>query len=102
MTTTPIPGEALRHAQRLAEALQASGKLTAERYGHEILVNVHHGTGHMSERVSCRPDDAGVLRWHWSWGKPITGANGEPLTVDDLPALVGRIGRVVGLAVPRP
>lgn len=100
--THPIPAIALQHAERLTETLQATGRLTAERYGHEILTNTHHGIGHMSERVACRPDDAGVLRWHWSWGKPINGPNGEPLTVDDLPALAERIGRVVGSVVPRP
>lgn len=103
MTTRPITDEALRQAQRLAEALQATGRLTAERHGNDLLVNAHHGNGHLAERITCRPDDAGVLRWHWSWGKPITGTDdNESLTIDDLPALVERVGKVVGLAVPNP
>lgn len=102
-TTRPITGEALRQAQRLGEALQATGKLTAERYGNELLVNTHYGNGHLAERIACRPDGAGVLRWHWSWGKPITGPDdNEPLTVDDLPALVERVGKVIGLVKTNP
>lgn len=101
--TRPITGEALRQAQRLAAALQATGKLTAERYGHELLVNTHYGNGHLAERIACRPDDADVLRWHWSWGKPITGpGDDEPLSVDDLPALVERVAKVVGLGTANP
>lgn len=104
MTTHPIPGAVLQHAQRLADALQGTRKLTAERYGHELLVNARHGVGQMAERVSCRPDDAGVLRWWWSWGKPIVSRTDRTrvLAPSDLEELVDAIRHVVELPVPRP
>jgi hypothetical protein len=79
---------------RLTQACQAAG-LDAEQYGAEILIR---GTSHhLSERIVCKTDAKGRLRWHWSWGASIGHLNdsSQLLDPDDIGELVRSIRNVV-------
>ena len=88
------------YAKWLTQECQAAG-LDAEQYGAEILIR---GTSsHLSERINCKPDERGHIRWHWSWGMPIarlTDAS-QPLGVDDIDELIRSIKNVVGVSARR-
>lgn len=89
------------YARWLTQACQAAG-LDAEQYGAEILVR--GATSHLSERITCRPDERGELAWHWSWGVAIGRPEDptRPLGVEDVEELVRSIGRVVGVPLRKP
>lgn len=87
----------LAYAKWLTQECQAAG-LDAEQYGAEVLVR---GAGHhLSERVTCKPDDEGRLGWYWSWGAPIRPLHdpARRLDADEVGDLVRAIAGVV--AVP--
>jgi hypothetical protein len=86
------------YAKWLTQACQVAG-LDAEQYGETVLVIAEHH--HLSEQVTCRPDENGALRWHWSWGKPITHLcdGTRILTPDEVDDLVAAIKKVVGIQV---
>lgn len=93
------PSEELRaYAKWLTQACQAAG-LDAAQYGAEILVQ--GASNHLSERVVCRADERGDLRWFWSWGKPIADLRDATriLEPDDVDDLVLAIGNVVAIEV---
>jgi hypothetical protein len=87
-------------AKWLAQACQEAG-LTAEQYGSKvrIIAQCHF----LTEEVECRPDGDGILRWWWSWGKPITDPrdSARVLTADQVDHLVAAIRRVVTIPVRR-
>ncbi|MCO5997265.1 hypothetical protein [Actinoallomurus rhizosphaericola] len=82
------------YAKWLTQECQAAG-LRAEQYGAEIFI--HGASNHLSERIACRPDAQGDLRWHWSWGVPIGRVDDSArlLDVDDVQELVRSISKVV-------
>ncbi|MCO5967512.1 hypothetical protein [Actinoallomurus soli] len=75
--------------------------MRAEQYGAEILI--HGASNHLSERIACRPDTQGDLRWHWSWGVPIGRIDDSDrlLDVDDVQELVRSISKVVCVPLRR-
>ncbi|MEV5751554.1 hypothetical protein AB0L00_27345 [Actinoallomurus sp. NPDC052308] len=75
--------------------------MKAEQYGAEILI--HGVSNHLSERIVCRPDAQGDLRWHWSWGVPIGRIDDSSrlLAVDDVQELVRVISKVVCIPLRR-
>lgn len=82
------------YAKWLTQACQESG-LDAEQYGGEVFIRgISH---HLSERVVCGPDTEGVLRWCWSWGRPVghPAEPSRPLSADDVDELVRAIRKVV-------
>lgn len=85
------------YAKWLTQECQAAG-LDAEQYGAEVLIR--GASHHLSERVTCKPDDAGRLGWYWSWGAPIQPLSDATrrLGVDEVGDLVRMIANVV--AVP--
>lgn len=86
------------YAKWLTQACQAAG-LNAEQRGRTVLVIADDH--HLSEQVSCQPDEQDALRWHWSWGKPITDLRDATriLTPDDVDELVAAIKNVVSIQV---
>ncbi len=89
------------YARWLTQACRAAG-LDAEQRGAEIFVR--GATNHLSETITCRPDERGVLGWYWSWGAPIGRADdaARPLGVEDIEELVRAIGRVVAVPLREP
>jgi hypothetical protein len=88
------------YARWLTQACQAAG-LNAEQYGAEVLIQ---GTcSHLNERVTCRPDTQGQLRWFWSWGMPIglIDDSSQALSVENIDELVRAIKNVVTVSLPR-
>ncbi len=87
------------YAKWLTQACQAAG-LNAEHHGETVLVIA--ADHHLSERVTCAPDENGDLRWRWSWGSPITALRDRTrvLTPDDVDELVAAIAGVVAIEVP--
>src|SRR5947209_4795162 len=88
------------YARWLTQACQVAG-LDAEQYGRTVLIIA--ADHHLSEQVTCRPDENGVLRWYWSWGKPITHLRDGTriLTTDEVDDLVAAIKNVVSIQVRR-
>lgn len=93
----PYTSEDIRgYAKWLTQECRTAG-LDAEQYGAEILVR---GTSnHLNERISCKPDAHGHIRWRWSWGVPIGHLNdsAQLLGVDDVEELVRSIKNVVAI-----
>ncbi|MCO6010756.1 hypothetical protein NE236_37935 [Actinoallomurus purpureus] len=87
-------------AKWLTQACQEAG-LRAEQYGSKvrIIASCHF----LTEEVECRPDDAGALRWWWSWGKPIADRHDSAriLTPDEVDDLVEAIVQVVAIPLKR-
>lgn len=100
MTASQRSEEIRAYARWLTQACQQAG-LNAEQYGRTVLVMA--SDHHLSERVTCGPDDQGRLRWWWSWGRPIADLRdpGRSLTADDVDDLVTAIAHVVRIEVPR-
>ncbi|WP_345433727.1 hypothetical protein [Actinoallomurus vinaceus] len=75
--------------------------MRAEQYGAKvrIIASCHF----LTEEVECRSDDAGNLRWWWSWGKPITDSHDSAriLTPDEVDDLVDAIAHVVAVPIRR-
>jgi hypothetical protein len=93
----PYTSEDIRgYAKWLTQACQAAG-LDAEQYGAEILVR--GANNHLNERVTCKPDAQGRLRWYWSWGVPIGRLDDSArlLGADDIEELVRSIRNVVSV-----
>ncbi|GAA4609796.1 hypothetical protein GCM10023195_39780 [Actinoallomurus liliacearum] len=88
------------YAKWLTQACQLAG-LNAELYGHTVLIIA--ADHHLSEQVTCRPDEDGALRWYWSWGKPISHLRdgNRILTADEVDDLVTAIKNVVSIQVRR-
>lgn len=88
------------YARWLTQACQEAG-LDAEQYGRTVLIIA--ADHHLSEQVTCRADDKGVLRWYWSWEKPIAHLRDATriLTADDVDDLVAAIKNVVSIQVRR-
>ncbi|GAA4629934.1 hypothetical protein GCM10023196_053280 [Actinoallomurus vinaceus] len=87
-------------AKWLTQACQEAG-MRAEQYGAKvrIIASCHF----LTEEVECRSDDAGNLRWWWSWGKPITDSHDSAriLTPDEVDDLVDAIAHVVAVPIRR-
>ncbi|GAA4624550.1 hypothetical protein GCM10023196_025140 [Actinoallomurus vinaceus] len=88
------------YAKWLTQECLAAG-LSAEEYGAEIFI--HGASNHLSERIICKLDDQGHLRWHWSWGVPIGRLNdsSQLLSVDDIQELIRSISKVVCVPLRR-
>ncbi|WP_460351386.1 hypothetical protein [Actinoallomurus acanthiterrae] len=76
----------------MTQACQAAG-LDAEQYGAEVFIR--GASSHLSERIVCKPDDHGRVRWHWSGGMPIGRLNdsSQLLGLDDVDELIQSISR---------
>lgn len=98
--TSHSSAEIHAYARWLTQECQAAG-LNAEHHGDTVLVVA--ADHHLSERVRCTEDEAGDLRWRWSWGSPITDLRdpSHVLTPDDVADLVAAIANVVSLPAPR-
>lgn len=81
-------------AKWLTQACRHAG-LRAEQYGSMIRIN--GVSNHLSEEITCHADEAGALRWWWSWGQAIADLHDAEriLTPDDVDDLVQAIGNVV-------
>jgi hypothetical protein len=90
--------EICAYAKWLTQACRTAG-LDAEQYGETVWVIADDHR--LSEQVTCRPDENGVLSWYWSWGRPIThlGDASRILTPDDVDHLVAAIKNVVSIQV---
>ncbi|MCO6005201.1 hypothetical protein NE236_09410 [Actinoallomurus purpureus] len=88
------------YAKWLTQACQMAG-LDAELHGHTVLIIAEDH--HLSEQVTCRPDESGALRWYWSWGKPIAHLRDTTriLTPDEVDDLVAAIKNVVSIPIRR-
>lgn len=86
------------YARWLTQECRAAG-LNAEHHGETVLVVA--ADHHLSERITCGPDEYGDLRWRWSWGTPITAPcdRTHVLKPDDVDELVAAIARVVAIEV---
>lgn len=98
--TSHTSAEIHAYARWLAQECLAAG-MNAEHHGDTVLVIA--ADHHLSERVRCSADDAGDLRWWWSWGSPINDLRdaAHVLTPDDVADLVTAIRNVVALPVTR-
>jgi hypothetical protein len=98
--TSHTSAEIHAYAKWLAQECRAAG-LNAEHHGDTVLVIA--ADHHLSERVRCRADAEGALKWWWSWDRPITDLRdpARELTPDDVTDLVAAIRNVVALPVPR-
>ncbi|MEV0405619.1 hypothetical protein [Actinoallomurus sp. NPDC050550] len=94
------PEDIHAYAKWLTQECQTAG-LRAEQYGAEIFI--HGASNHLSERIICKPDAQGHLRWHWSWGAPIghLGDSSRLLAVDDIEELIRSISKVICMPLRR-
>jgi hypothetical protein len=53
----------------------------------KIKINASDGNERMAETVALRPDADDVLRWWWSWGRPICPAE----QIDRAVELISRV-----------
>ncbi len=99
MATSHTSEDIKAYAKWLTQACQEAG-LDAAQYGAEILIQ--GASHHLSERITCAPDERGRLAWFWSWGRPIADLHdpARTLTPDDVDDLVAAIRNVVTPPVP--